>query len=58
LQDLSLSEKEKKALKELIQENKEKGYIRESELLQASPFFFVGKNDSNLRPCQVLRTLS
>jgi hypothetical protein len=53
-----LSEKEKKALKEFIKENKEKGYIRESDLPQASPFFFVGKKDGNLRPCQDYKALN
>jgi hypothetical protein len=53
-----LSEKEKKVLKEFIKENKEKGYIRESESPQASPFFFVGKKDGNLRPCQDYKALN
>jgi hypothetical protein len=53
-----LSEKEKKALKGFIKENKEKGYIRESESPQASPFFFVGKKDGDLRPCQDYKALN
>jgi hypothetical protein len=43
---------ETEAMKEFINKNKQKGYIRESKSPMASPFFFVGKKDGKLRPCQ------
>ena len=43
---------EDKALEEFIQEQYEKGYIRPSKSPYASPFFFIKKRDSKLRPVQ------
>jgi hypothetical protein len=39
-------------LDKFLDKNLEKGYIRPSQLPQASPFFFVKKKDGRLRPCQ------
>lgn len=50
-----LTPKENIATMEFINENLEKGYIRPSKSPMASPFFFVGKKDSTLRPCQDYR---
>ena len=41
-----------------LKENLEKGYIRPSQSPMASPFFFVGKKDGKLRPCQDYRYLN
>jgi hypothetical protein len=54
----SLSPKEDRELDALIKENLEKGYIRESQSPQASPFFFVAKKDGRLRPCQDYQKLN
>src|SRR5215467_1722605 len=53
-----LSPRELDATKEFIDENLRKGYIRKSESPMASPFFFVGKKDGKLRPCQDYRYLN
>ena len=41
-----------------LKENLERGYIRPSQSPMASPFFFVGKKDGRLRPCQDYRYLN
>jgi hypothetical protein len=48
----SLSEKEQSTVKAFIDENVKKGFILELKSPQASGFFFVGKNSSELWPCQ------
>ena len=45
-------------LDKFLKENLEKGYIRPSQSPMASPFFFVGKTDGKLRPCQDYRYLN
>ena len=51
--------KEEQEMNKFIDENLEKGFIRKSSSLQASPFFFVAKKDSDaLRPCQDYRYLN
>ena len=47
-----LTPKEDQAMKTYIAEQLAKGYIRKSESPFASPFFFVDKKDSKLRPVQ------
>lgn len=49
---------EEEALKKFIDENLSKGYIRKSKSPMASPFFYVGKKDGKLRPCQDYRYLN
>lgn len=49
---------EEKVLKEFIEENLRKGYIRPSKSPITSSFFFVGKKDGTLRPCQDYRYLN
>ena len=53
-----LNPKETQELKTFIDENLKRGYICESESPMASPFFFVGKKDGKLRPCQDYRYLN
>ncbi|KAI5115596.1 hypothetical protein M0805_003691 [Coniferiporia weirii] len=53
-----LSPKEQLALDQFLEENLRKGYIRPSKSPMASPFFFVGKKDNELRACQDYRTLN
>jgi hypothetical protein len=53
-----LNPKEMDHLDEFLSENKRKGYIRPSSSPIASPFFFVDKKDSSLRPCQDYRELN
>lgn len=53
-----MAPKEQTALDEFIDENLRKGYIRPSKSPMASPFFFVGKKDGALRPCQDYRRLN
>ncbi|GBE89865.1 Transposon Ty3-G Gag-Pol polyprotein [Sparassis crispa] len=53
-----LSLKEKGAMDDFLEENLQKGYIRLSKSPMASPFFFVGKKDGALRPCQDYRYLN
>lgn len=53
-----LSPSEEAQLDEFIDENLWKGYIRPPKFSMASPFFFVGKKDGNLRLCQDYRYLN
>ncbi|GBE80324.1 hypothetical protein SCP_0300390 [Sparassis crispa] len=53
-----LSLKEQGAMDDFLEENLQKGYIRPSKSPMASPFFFVGKKDGALRPCQDYRYLN
>jgi hypothetical protein len=46
---------EKKEINKSIDKNLCKGYIQPSKSSTASPFFFVGKKDRKLRPCQDYR---
>jgi Zinc knuckle len=48
----NLTQEEQKELDKFLDKNLEKGYIRPSQLPQASPFFFVKKKDGRLQPCQ------
>ena len=48
----SLSPKEQKVTKDFLDKNLRTGKICPSNSPQASPFFFVKKKDSGLRPCQ------
>jgi len=48
----SLDNHQKEALRTFISENLDKGYIQPSTSPWVAPFFFVGKKDSKLRPCQ------
>ncbi|GBE77221.1 Transposon Tf2-6 polyprotein [Sparassis crispa] len=50
--------KEQGAMDDFLEENLRKGYIRPSKSPMASPFFFVGKKDGALRPCQDYRYLN
>jgi hypothetical protein len=54
----ALSQEEEKEMNEFIDENLRKGYIQPSKSPMASPFFFVGKKDGKLRPCQDYRYLN
>ena len=49
---------EQTELDKFLKENLEKGYIQPSQSPMASPFFFVGKKDPGLRPCQDYRYLN
>jgi hypothetical protein len=49
---------EEKSLDEFLEENLRSGRIRKSNSPMASPFFFVGKSDGNLRPVQDYRKLN
>ena len=51
----ALSPDEQKATDNFIEENLKTGKIRPSSSPQASSFFYVGKKDSGLRPCQDYR---
>ena len=53
-----LTAEEDRLVKEFIDENKKKGYIRESESPMASGFFFVPKQDGKSRPCQDYRYIN
>ena len=53
-----LSVKEWEAADEFIDANLRSGKIHPSKSPQASPFFFVKKKDSGLRPCQDYRYLN
>jgi len=54
-----LSVEEEKEMNKFIDDNLRKGFIWESALPQASPFFFMAKKDSKvLRPCQDYRYLN
>jgi hypothetical protein len=54
----NLTPEEQIELDKFLKENLEKGYIRPSQSPMASPFFFVGKKDGRLRPCQDYRYLN
>ena len=53
-----LSPDEQKATNNFIEENLRTGKIRPSSSPQVSSFFYVGKKDSGLRPCQDYRYIS
>jgi len=53
-----LNAKEEQAMNEFIDEHLKKGTIVPSSSPQSSPFFFVGKKDGSLRPCQDYRYLN
>ena len=53
-----LSPKEQRATDNFIEENLRTGKIRPSSSPQASSFFYVGKKDSGLRPCQDYRYIN
>jgi predicted GNAT superfamily acetyltransferase len=48
----ALTQKERKALKKFIEEHLKKGYIVPSKSPYTTPFFFIKKKDSKLRPVQ------
>ena len=48
----NLTPEEQTELDKFLKDNLEKGYIRLSQSLMASPFFFVKKKDGKLHPCQ------
>jgi hypothetical protein len=50
--------KEQNTLDEWIKDYLSKGYIRLSSSPHTSPFFFVGKKDGDLRPCQDYKYLN
>ena len=54
----NLTPAEQIELDKFLKENLEKGYIRPSQSLMASPSFFVNKKDEKLRPCQDYRYLN
>ena len=54
----NLTPEEQTELDRFLKDNLEKGYIRPSQSPMASPFFFVGKKDGKLRPCQDYRYLN
>ena len=54
----SLSETEFKALKDYLEENLKKGFIRPSESPAAAPILFVKKKDGSLRLCVDYRGLN
>jgi hypothetical protein len=54
----NLTPEEQTELEKFLKDNLEKGYIRPSQSPMASPFFFVGKKDGKLRPCQDYRYLN
>lgn len=53
-----LTQAEELSVKEFIEENLAKGYIRPSDSPQASGFFFVPKKDGKKRPCQDYRYIN
>ena len=54
-----LNQKEEEEMNKFINDNLKKGFIHKSTSLQASPFFFIAKKDSQaLRPCQDYRYLN
>jgi hypothetical protein len=54
----NLTPQEQTELDKFLKENLEKGYIRPSQSLMASLFFFADKKDGKLRPCQDYRYLN
>ena len=53
-----LSQTERTTLREFLDEQLEKGYIRPSKSQYASPFFFIKKKDGKLHPVQDYRELN
>jgi len=53
-----LAEGQQDALDKFLEEHLDKGYIRRSNSLYASPFFFIKKKDGKLRPVQDYRALN
>ena len=53
-----MTREEDAALKEFLDEQLKKGYIRPSMSLYASPFFFIHKKNSKLRPVQDYRKIN
>lgn len=53
-----LSPREREEADKFIDDNLRKGYIQPSTSRLASPFFFVGKKDGTLRPCQDYKQLN
>ena len=53
-----LNPKELEELDKFLDKNLKKGYIQPLKSPMASPFFFVGKKDRKLRPCQDYRYLN
>src|SRR6201746_2553036 len=53
-----LSPKETEAVKAFLDEHLKKDFIQPSKSPQASGFFFVGKKDGSLRPCQDYRYIN
>ena len=51
-ENYNLTPAEQIELDKFLKENLEKGYIRPSQSLMASPFPFVNKKDGKLQPCQ------
>ena len=54
----NLTPEEQAELDKFLKEILGKGYIRPSQSPMASPFFFVGKKDPGLKPCQDYRYLN
>ena len=53
-----MSRQEDEALKEFLDEQLAKGYIRPSKSQYASSFFFITKKDRKLRPVQDYRKIN
>jgi len=53
-----MSRQEKEEVREFVEEQLRKGYIRPSKLPQTSPVFFVGKKDGKKRIVQDYRYLN
>jgi len=53
-----MSRQEKREVREFVEEQLRKGYIRPSKLLQTSPVFFVGKKNRKKRMVQDYRYLN
>ncbi|KXN91246.1 hypothetical protein AN958_01606 [Leucoagaricus sp. SymC.cos] len=51
MKSYQLSFKEEQELNTFFKENLNKGYIKPSKSLIASPFFFIVKKDGKLQPC-------
>ena len=51
--DYNLTPAEQIKLDKFLKENLEKGYIRPSQSLMASPFFFVNKKDRKLQSVRI-----